>query len=60
VLSRQVPPTSSARSSTTKSSIPSRISRIAMQRPEKPAPTTATLTCEGSCSDIAGIVTGGS
>ena len=39
VLKCQVPPTSSPRSSTVKSSIPSCLRRIAMPRPEKPLPT---------------------
>src|SRR5437588_821019 len=43
VLSRHVPPTSSARSSSTKSSIPFCFSRIAMPRPEKPVPMIAIL-----------------
>jgi hypothetical protein len=39
VFARHVPPTSSPRSSTTKSSIPACLRRIAVPKPEKPAPT---------------------
>ena len=42
VLSRQVPPISEARSITTKSSMPSCLRRIAIPRPENPAPMMAT------------------
>ncbi|CAA9535149.1 MAG: Cyclohexanone monooxygenase, partial [uncultured Solirubrobacteraceae bacterium] len=43
-IRRQVPPTSCARSSTTKSSSPSCLRRIAMPSPPKPLPMIATLT----------------
>ena len=47
VFACQVPPRSSARSSTTKSSIPASLRRIAMPRPANPAPTIAMRTCAG-------------
>src|SRR4030095_8352255 len=48
VLSRQVPPTSPARSKTRRSWTPCCLSRIAAPRPPKPPPTTATCTCGGA------------
>jgi hypothetical protein len=47
-LSRQVPPTSPARSSTTKSCSPRRFSAIAMPRPAKPDPMMAIRTSRTS------------
>src|SRR3954454_9384854 len=47
VLSRQVPPTSPARSRTMKSSTPCCLRRMAMPSPAKPEPITATGTCAG-------------
>src|SRR5919199_6680238 len=52
VLSCHVPPTSSRRSSTAKSSIPSSLSFTAMPMPAKPEPTTATFTCSVSIGTV--------
>ena len=53
VLACQVPPTSSARSMRTKSSMPASLRRIARPSPAKPVPTIAMRTCGDSAAGAA-------
>jgi hypothetical protein len=52
VLSRQVPPTSSAASNTTKSSMPACSSRMAMPSPAKPVPMMAMRAEYGPLGEV--------
>src|ERR1700756_3863882 len=54
--SRHVPPRSPARSSPTKSSIPSWRSAIAIPRPDRPAPTIAIWTSRRSASSMGDLL----
>src|SRR5581483_11511664 len=59
VLSRQVPPTSPARSRTTKSWMPSRLRRMAAPRPPNPLPMMAMEVAATAATILAGPEVGG-